>query len=631
MRKKLGETEIRSAGHLVIPKGGEQPGRLRASIRNAVTNARRWQSKVLPHAASEDRILSCVAIVLAVLIAFGLRAFRLGVSWEISEDEIDYLQISHGVLRTLWVVAWDGSPFYLHPPGLFFLEAAYIKLFGIGGDLISQIHGVRYLNAAIGGLSAGALLWLGRHLAGWLAGIAAAATFALDPFCIRMNSRNFLEAPTVLWVLLGYGVLFSALAREDRRPVSWRRTVAAGALFGLALLTKEKSVFVTLLPLGICFTLGWALPRAKLAVAGLVALLVYAPYPAITYAIGDWGTFLDQKSAGVSRLVGLLQITGFNQQGGPSLLDAIVSRLDEFATTYVLLATGALAVGVLLLTGLGRTPARRLLVSWTSSAYVFLAYSMFFGTLEEHFFYYLAVASILITTVTTTLVLRKLRVGGGVRWARTEQRRRVALEAGAAFLVTLALWSACVWVVVHTVPDNGYQRVVSYVDELPEGSRVAVTSETADPLLIWHAGDGPYNSVRALQADNIDYVVISSYLATRGWREPPPGVYRWVKGHGQLVYGFKGSSSGLLGVWQLQDRNERATLAPEVAGGGGVVNPWLGPAFLVLMATNLVIYIFLRWMQRQLPQNDQALLENEKLLLLKLWGPDRQRREDKRV
>jgi hypothetical protein len=638
MQKRLVDVVIRSAEQSVVPKGGERPRHLRASIRSAATNARRWQEKVRARASSEDRILACEAIVLAILVAFALRAFRLEVSWDIFVDELYYLQLSQAVSHTLWPVGPLG-PFYLHPPGFFFVEAAYIKLFGISGDLIHQIYGVRYLGAAFAGLSAGALLWLGRRLAGWPAGISAAAIFALEPFCIKMNSYNMLDTPTVLWVLLGYGVLFSALVRgEERWPVSRRRTVASGVLFGLALLTKEVSAFVTLLPLGICFVLGWALPRTRSALAGIVALIVYAPYLAIVYVRGDWANFVYQKSAGVSRLAGLVQITGFNQRGGPSFLDAIISRLSEFATTYVLLATGAVAVCVLLLTDLGRTPARRLLVSWTSSAYAFLAYAMVFGTLEEQYFYYLDIPCILTTTVTTALLLEKMRArdagrypDGAPRRMHAVRLRRLAPEAAVAvFVVVLVFWNACVWIGVHTVPDNGYQRVASHVEELPEGSRVAVTDETPKLLKIEHVRGGLYKSVRALRADSIDYVVIDSYLVTKGYKKPPPEVYRWVKSHGRLFYGFKDRSSSLLGVWQLQDRAKGATPAVEVAGGGGVVIPWLELIFLCLIAISLAISFFLMRMRRQLLENDKALLEDEKRLL-KLWGPYRQRQQEAEV
>jgi 4-amino-4-deoxy-L-arabinose transferase-like glycosyltransferase len=573
MRSKPKTLPVPLAEQFVVTKGGEPPGPPGASTSNTTTSARRWR----------ERIFACAAVVFAVVVAFGLRAFRLGVSWDVYIDEFNYLQISQGVLHTLWVIGPDG-PFYLHPPGLFFLEAAYIKLFGIGGDLIHQLFGVRYLVAALAGLSAGALLWSGRRLAGWPAGIAAAAFFALDPFCIKMNSHNMLDTPTTLWVLLGYGVLLSALVREDRRPVSWWRTVAAGVLFGLALLTKEVSVFITLLPLGVCFVLGWALARKRLALAGVVALIVYALYPAIVYAIGDWELFLDKKFDGISRLAGLVQFTGFNQRGGPSFLGAIVSKLDEYAMTYVLLATGAVAVCVLLLTSLGKAPAQRLLVSWTSSAYALLAYITFFGTLEDQFFYYLVVPSILATTVTTALVLRKVQTGGtsilattvttalvlrkmhgggvgrhpaGAVWRTRDGWRgwRLALEVVAAvFVVALALFSAYIWAVVHTIPDNGYQRVASYVEQLPGGSRVAVTSQTAELLIERHVGGRTYTSVEALREDNIDYVVINEELVNEGWEQPPPEVYQWVRDHGRLVYGFVNQrSAGLLGVWRLQD------------------------------------------------------------------------------
>ena len=659
---------VSSAKRTTVTKGGEPLGLLGASRRITATCIRRWPQKV-----------TACAVAFAVLVAFGLRAFRIGVSWEVQQDEMDYLQISQGVVRTLWVIGYDGGPFYLHPPLFFFLQAAYIKLFGAGWDLIHQIYNVRYLVAAFGGLSAGALLWTGRRLAGWPAGIAAAAIFALDPFCIRMNSRDFLEASTVLWILLGYSVLFSGLILEDRRSVSRRRTAVAGVLFGLALLTKENAAFVTLLPLGICFVLGWALPRTRSALIGVVALIVYAPYPWFVYAIGDWDTFLNQKLNGLWRLAGLLQVTGFNQQGGPSLLETLIHRLDKFATTYALLATGAVAICLLLLTDLGKAPARRLLLTWTSSAYAYLAYAMVFGTLEEHFYYYLVIPCILMTSVTAFLLIRKMRaeytgsrstsaaprvrvgqlalVEAGVviypvaivtrlndfvttllflvtgilavyvllftdwdkapvrrllaAWTaiayifltyivafgtleeqffyflvvpcilvmsvttfllirkmraeytgsrstsaapRVRARRLALVEAGAVvFAVALAFWSVYIWVLVHTVPDNGYEHVASYVDQLPEDSRVAVTSATAAHIM----PDRPeHYSVETLRADNIEYVVISSYLAERGWNEPAAEIYQWVKGHGQLVYGFEGDSSGLLGVWRLPDHTD---------------------------------------------------------------------------
>jgi 4-amino-4-deoxy-L-arabinose transferase-like glycosyltransferase len=117
--------------------------------------------------------LTCAAVVFAIFVTFGLRVFRIDVSWDIFTDELYYLDVSRGVMHTLWLNETDGDRFYLHPPLLFFMEAAYMKLFSTKGDLFDQIYGVRFLGAAFAGLSGGSLLWLGRRLAGWPTGIAA--------------------------------------------------------------------------------------------------------------------------------------------------------------------------------------------------------------------------------------------------------------------------------------------------------------------------------------------------------------------------------------------------------------------------------------------------------------------------
>jgi hypothetical protein len=96
------------------------------------------------------------------------------------------------------------------------------------------------------------------------------------------------------------------------------------------------------------------------------------------------------------------------------------------------------------------------------------------------------------------------------------------------------------------------------ITNLVAGSRVAVTEETGEFLMKEHACGRSYESVEALRAANIDYVVIYSYLPTKGYNKPPLKVYRWVKDHGRLVYALKYRRSGLLGVWRLQDRAEDA-------------------------------------------------------------------------
>ena len=500
------------------------------------------------------RLGSWIAIILIGVATFVLRAVRLSVSWDIFVDEISYLRISQSVARNMEVTLY-GNAFYLHPPVYFFLEGAYIKLFPPAGDLIHQIYDVRYVNVALAALMAIVLLGIGRHLAGWPAGIAAAVVFALEPYIIKMNSRNYLDTSAMLWVALGYYVLFSAVTEENRRLPLWR-LLAAGFLFGLGLLTKDMVAFSTMLPLAVCFFTGWAMPRVQSMLVGVSAVLTYLPYPAIVYAIGDWDDFAFQKFKGASRLAGFIHETGFNQEGGPSFLDAIFANLREFVTTYALLTTGGLSILILFFFFGGA--AKRLLLAWTASTYALLAYIVVLGTLEEQFFYFLIIPSILATTVTVRLLLEAEMLHA--------RARRALLATTTLLAVAFCLWNGYVWEQVHFRPDNGYERAAAYLREVPEEYSVGVSNDTTQfvmgDLLV---NEELYGSVKEAQADDVDYLVISSKLVQQGYG-PSPAFYRWVKSNGKLVHGFVGRSFGLMGVYRLPRQQDAHVRQPSEAG-----------------------------------------------------------------
>jgi 4-amino-4-deoxy-L-arabinose transferase-like glycosyltransferase len=492
-------------------------------------------------------ILWLMAVVLG-FFAFSLRMVDLGRSWDIFVDEITYLGLSKSVAGGAGITLGNG-PFYLHPPGLFFLEAAYLKLFGISGGLIGQIYEVRYLNITLAALTAFAIFWLGRALAGWLAGVTAGAVFALEPFAMKMNSRNYLDTAAMLWVVLGYCVALSAVMDDEREKRLWK-SVLAGFLFGLAILCKDVTSLVTLIPLFVCCLMGWCLPRAHAALAGIVAVLTYAPYPLVIYLRGDWADFVYQKSLGASRLAGLIHMTGFNKAGAPSFVETILDKLGQFATTYALFGLGALCVAALVVFGAARVPGIRLFVLWVASSYALLAFIVFQGALEEQFFYYLIVPAILSTAVGFWTLGVPQALGGRLGSAV----RAGAIVAAAAF----ALWSGYVWYEIHTVPDNGHERVVSYVrNEVPKSANVGSTSDIQQYLLKGRSS-GVYGSIEELRRNDVRYVIFSSYLVNEGYGQASPEFYEQVKEDGRLVYGFRDRSFGLLGVYKLpawQDAN----------------------------------------------------------------------------
>ena len=484
------------------------------------------------------RLAIWAVVVLVGIVTFILRAVHLDRSWDIFVDEISYLRISQSVAENQEVKLYDNA-FYLHPPLFFFLEGIFVKASPPGGDLVHQIYNVRYVNVVLASLTALGLLGIGQRVAGWLAGVVVALTFALDPFIIKMNSRNYLDTAAMLWVVLGYYVLFSALTDEKRQLPLWR-VLAAGFLFGLALLSKEMTVFITLLPLAVCFFAKWAIPRQQAVLAGGVTALVYVPYPIIVYAIGDWRDFSYQKLQGVSRLAGLLRITGFRAEG-PSFLHAVLANLQQFATTYALLATGGISIIILFFFFGGA--ARRLLLAWTASSYTLLIYVVIQGTLEEQFFYLLVIPALLSTVLTVKLILdTNLLVA---------RRRRTAATGTLLFVFAAFLfWSSYIWAQVHFIPDNGYERVDAYIrEEIPKEKRIGVVGDTEE-FLLKDRMSGKYSSAEELQAHHVDYIVVSSKLAEQGYA-PSPEFYHWITEHGEPVYSFEGRSFGLIGVYQL--------------------------------------------------------------------------------
>jgi hypothetical protein len=559
-------------------------------------------------ASSNQSALLRNALLLGMiyLITWGLRAIYLERSFDIFYDELIYQHISENVALGLGVKYYT-SPFYLHPPLFFLIEAAYLRLAAPIGTVIDHVYATRQLNSAVAGLSAVLLFMIGRRVGGWWAGVLAAGVFALDPFMIRINSRNLLETIAMFWVLAGYylmarsahaGSAFEvtgldlirtwaararAWLRRPRRAASayattqiesraaptaqpgaritqvltWRiadlrapaaqpagrlRSLGVGAAFGLALLTKEPTALLTLLPLAICFVLGWALARRTSVLIGITALTTYALYPIYVFAFGDVDQFVLQKFRGVSRFAGAVQESGFNQHGGPSFAEAIVRNFNQFATTYFLLASGIIAIGVLLLLGgaLGR-----LVAIWTTSAYILKAFLILYGTNEEQYFYYLVVMSILATATAAAAVLRSPELARATR-----RRYRIAVIA---LLVLFCGWTGYMWVDRHFTPDNGYERLYAYLEQhVPSGATIATTTNTSRELL--KQSDyttGSWGTVEEVRDNAAQYVLLSTLLVEKGYDAATPELYQWLSQHAQPVFEFAGPTNGDLILYRI--------------------------------------------------------------------------------
>ncbi|WP_291423296.1 glycosyltransferase family 39 protein [Deinococcus sp.] len=491
-----------------------------------------FQAQALPGATAMTPRL-WLALLGVMGLTFLLRAFHVGPSWDIHVDELTYLNISRYVEQRLQVRLY-GEPFYLHPPAYFFLEAAWLKLFHPTGDLIQQVYAARYLNVLLGTLTSGLLFLLGRRIAGWQAGLIAALLFALDPFMVRSNSQTLLETSAMFWTLLGWTVLFGAAGRGVFR---WRDVLLTGVAFGLALLTKEMLVFLTLLPLGLLFLVNWSVPRRVAAALVSVSLLSYLPYPLIVFLVGDWRLFMEAKFSGVSRFLGATKVTGFKRAGGPSLADAVVANLQTFATTYLLVLTGLVALAILLRRG---DRLMRMLAALLGSAYLMLGFSVVIGTLEEQFFYYLVVPSMLATGVALWLLMEQ-----------PSRLRRSYVSTGRVVGGLFVLWTLFVWNHFHGSPSNSYEQLRNYLGRtVPAGRRISTLTEES-MFLLGGYNTAVWNDVTALRGGQAQYAVLSTQQVAKGYGYATPQFKAWLDQNARLVAAFPSRTYGQLNLYQL--------------------------------------------------------------------------------
>lgn len=504
-----------------------------------------------------------------------LRFFELGRSYDIFIDEVSYLRIGQNVLAGKGVSLY-GLPFYLHPPLFFLLEAAFTSALPLhSGQVISQILYMRNLNAGFAVICAALLFYIGYRIQGWAGGLIASGLFAFDPFATLINSEVLLETTTVFWSLVGLALLVGPLSRRAtlapaawhprdaparRRwrarlarppgvapfiPVSWWRLALAGAAFGASLVTDDFGFFVTLLPVTVCWIGGWGLPRRQLATLAGISVAVYGVYLGVAWHAGLLGPLLDTKWIGFLRLVGRINITGFNKPGAPSIFAVATANLPTLGASYALTIAGLFAIGGLLVWPSRQAWAQdRLLGAWCAggSALVVLTF-LFHGTLEETMWYFLLVFSVIAIAATAPRAARYLARRSGPRLAWVP----------VAMVLVLMTADGAAWYRVHSTSDNGYQLTTQWLAaNVAKGTTVSVTDEL-NQFLITNLNTGRWVTVPELAKHHVRYVVISSKEVDQGYAWATPQFAKWLMDHGQIVYQFVEPTYGSISVYSLSD------------------------------------------------------------------------------
>lgn len=488
---------------------------------------RRWRGPV-PVAA---------LATLAFLLTTGLRLLNFGRSADVFGDEVNYRDLGVSVASGGFP-RFNGFLFFLHPPGYFYLEAGWQRIFGYRPDLVSGIYEMRELNAVLAGGTAALLIVLVARIRSRPAAVVAALLFALDAYCLRVNGRVLLETATMFWVIAGYAVLVPLIGRS--RPTHRRaRVVLVGLFFGLAILTKDESILVTVLPLLVLLTRNWRPPRRLLLAMSGIAVAPYCVYVLVIAGNDHFDTFLNEKLRGVRRMLGLLQETGFNAPKAPSLLSRITDQLSSFGASYALLALGVVAVVVLWRRG---DAPQRLLALCHTTAFLFLGYALVLGTLEEQELYLL-----LVPTLASVPVAASLLAGRGTR------RRRLCLRA--VFTAFLAAWLGFSGMAYHasrTQADDGYAQLRVYLAaHVPPESVITTPGGPTNIILEDRYRIGAWLLPGDRYRAGVRYAVVAWSLVDQGYASWTPEQASALTHQGTLLFSHTGRSFGRLALYRL--------------------------------------------------------------------------------
>ncbi len=281
-------------------------------------------------------MLRVLAVLAALTVVGGILRFDAASdpSAYQSRDEQAYAMIA----RALSVTGNYGNPGMTDPvhwpPGapLMFALAYELKPQKRGGG-VWDVPSAYPLQALVGTLTIPAVFLLAYLVAGWAAGLVAAAGVAIYPPLISA-SGDLLSEP------LGALLLTSGLAATVwslRRPSLWPAAALAGVLLGATILTRADLALVPAIALLVVAVAAWRRARAPVDVVRAVAPMLVAFLVVLTpwtvFASRQAGQFVPLSSGGGSNLWVGTYLPGDGSMFGAkrALADEVRARDPEMA------------------------------------------------------------------------------------------------------------------------------------------------------------------------------------------------------------------------------------------------------------------------------------------------------------
>lgn len=553
-----------SSGLLVLTQLKEGPtaslSRTMQSAAHALTGTIRqyWEHQSIRrrgrrHVALPAPMRTLVGFTSCVAVAFGVRSVGLTTSFEVWVDEALYALLGQSVSAGNILPALPDGPFFLHPPGFFWVEGVIIRLFGVSGNNLDLVLQLRWLNAVLGAVTVGLAFLIVRRVGNRAAAWVTAGLLSLEPFVLRSNSHVFLETLAMTAVLGGLLIVVSQIQRRcstDRRPTF---LFLGGALMGYGVLTKDFFALCTAVPLVAAMMWRHTLRLHDSARVLSAMVIPYVIYMSIVVAVGMFPDWLQAKTAGLGRLIGLEKTTGFSTEGSPSLVSRVIDNAGHFGSSYILL--GLCPVAAVLLCFSPRAERRLIgLVSLTLGTYGI--YSAVFGTFEEQYGYGVMIDGVLAISVLSAEVHER------------RPRFRKFMAIGGVFLLLL---TGLLGARLETSIDNGFEQARRWAQEnLPAEAKVSVSNSTAELAFQDDHRFGVWPSATLMLENGANYILTQSLPTSQGYGYMEPRMLPWLETNATPVFSLSGLTNGTTTVWFVNT----ATLA---AGSRSGVGTWSSP------------------------------------------------------
>ena len=457
-----------------------------------------------------------------------LLAFRLRATPDFVGDEMLY---THGAQQLLHegALSWYGHPVFVHPPLYLLALAGWLGITGSSGLLTPEAIFVARFLTAIAATGYIVTIWVlcrtllpGARRRRIAAATVVAVICMLDPLLLRYGRLVMLDSGAMFMACLGVLAAWKLRNRPFRIAVP-----TLGIIFGLALLTKELTIFLLAAPLlwAVC-TRQWALAR-KFAAAIGAATTFWLTLVFWALALGQVNAWTDEKLTTLGRLFGLIQVTGYNRPG-VSLVASLQASASTYASSYGLLVLGGLAILWLLYRSGSR--GEQYLMTVGFCGYTFAGFTVVQGQFNEQFLVYALPWGVVALVALGARMLERGRVRqrGSHRWSDDcelprvgDPLRRVHVDPPVRSRVGPRLAAGGGGRRAHGSDVRGGQRHGKHRDDGRSTSR-DVTSPSS-PM------------VPAAHAAGVSWFLLSDKDARNRYGNMSPSLASWIRAHGTPV------------------------------------------------------------------------------------------------